>query len=77
MDNIKESVNAHPRRVLILMYYPKEEYRDYMKHNKFILYKVVKLPAYEADWDEKVVIYEYGAPPRLETFDIYDHESPF
>ena len=77
LEHIIASVNEHPRRVLILMYYPKEEYRDYMKHHKFKLYKVVKLPAYENDWDEKVVIYEYGSPPGLTDFDIYDHDSPF
>jgi hypothetical protein len=33
---------------------------------------VVKLPTYEMDWDEKVVIYSYGAPPQPEGFDLYD-----
>lgn len=77
IDHIMESVERNARRVLIMMYYPKEEYRDYMKHHKFKLYKVIKLPTYEMDWDEKVVVYEYGSAPLPEIFDIYDHGSPF
>lgn len=77
IEHIMESVEEHPRRVFIMMYYPKENYRDYLKKEKFTLYKIVKLPTYEMDWDEKVVIYEYGAPPHQEEFDIYDHNTPF
>ena len=32
-----------------------------MRYNGFKIYKVVKLPTYEMDYDEKVVIYEYGS----------------
>lgn len=77
IDHIMESVNEHPRRVLVMMYYPKEEYREYLKRKKFVLYQLVKLPTYEMDWDEKVLIYEYGEPPHPEEFDIYDHDTPF
>lgn len=77
IDHIMESVRDHSRRVLVMMYYPKEEYRNYMKYNKFKLYKLIKLPTYEQDWDEKVVVYEYGSAPSPGEFDIYDHESPF
>ena len=73
IERIMESVEKHPRRILVMMYYPKEEYRECMKRKKFILYKIVKLPTYEMDWDEKVVIYEYGAPPHSDHFNIYEH----
>ena len=77
IEHIMKSVEEHPRRILVIMYYPKEEYREHLKHKKFILYKVVKLPMYDMDWDEKVVVYEFGQPPRPQGFDIYDHDSPF
>lgn len=77
IEHIIESVEKQPRRVLVMMYYPKDEYRDCMREKNFRLYKLVKLPTYNQDWDEKVVIYEYGQPPRLSEFDIYDHDSPF
>ena len=70
--HIVESVEEHPRRVFVLMYYPKEEYIKHMKYNHFTLYKLVKLPSYEMDWDEKVVIYEYGHPPGTTEFNIYE-----
>lgn len=60
MEHIIESVEKHPRRIFVMMYYPKEEYRRYMKTKHFKFYKIAKLPTYEMDWDEKVVIYEYG-----------------
>lgn len=60
MENIIKNVDCYPRRIFVMMYYPKEEYRDYMKNGRFKLYRIVKLPAYDMDWDEKVVIYEYG-----------------
>jgi len=71
MSNIKKSVEAHPRRVFVMMYYPKVEYMRYMKQNQFKMYRIAKLPSYEMDWDEKVVIYEYGHAPTSEEFDIY------
>lgn len=58
MANVLESVKAYPRRIFVMMYYPKEEYRNYMRYNGFKLYRIVKLPTYEMDYDEKVVIYE-------------------
>lgn len=66
IENIMNSVKEHPRRVLVLMYYPKEEYRIHMKRKKFNIFGIAKLPTYETDWDEKVVIYEFGAPPVQE-----------
>lgn len=71
MEHIRESVESHPRRIFVMMYYPKDEYLKYMKQNQFKLYKIAKLPTYEMDWDEKVVIYEYGEPPVVE-FNIYE-----
>ena len=65
MERVLESVKQHPRRIFVLMYYPKEEYRDYMKWNHFKLYRIAKLPTYEMDWDEKVVIYEFGVDMQL------------
>lgn len=62
MNNVMENVKAYPRRIFVMMYYPKEEYRTYMRYNGFKIYKIVKLPSYEMDYDEKVVIYEYGEP---------------
>lgn len=63
MGHVLESVNTFPRRIFVMMYYPKEEYRKYMRHKGFKLYKIAKLPTYEMDYDEKVVIYEYGNAP--------------
>lgn len=77
IDHIIDSVDKHPRRVLIMMYYPKENYRDYLRKKQFRLHRIIKLPTYEMDWDEKVVVYEYGAPPQREEFDIYDHDTAF
>ncbi|MDO5154502.1 MAG: class I SAM-dependent methyltransferase [Eubacteriales bacterium] len=65
MHHIMESVQEFPRRVFIMMYYPKEEYRNFLRYNGFRLFKLVKLPAYEMDYDEKVVIYEYGTPQEV------------
>ncbi len=59
IDNILESTKAHPRRIFVMMYYPKVEYTRHMKHRGFHLFRIAKLPAYEVDWDEKVMIYEY------------------
>ena len=42
-----------------------------MRYRHFQLYRIARLPAYAMDWDEKVVIYEYGMPPVPEAFDIY------
>lgn len=58
MNHIIENVKQFPRHIFVMMYYPKEEYRDFMKYHGFRLYRLVKLPAYEMDYDEKVVIYE-------------------
>ena len=63
IGNVMQSVEDHPRRIFVIMYYPKEEYRFCMKQNRFRLYRIVKLPTYVSDWNEKVVIYEYGEPP--------------
>lgn len=72
MKHIMESVERHPRKVFVMMYYPKTEYIRYMKQNQFKVFQIAKLPAYETDWDEKVVIYEYGAPPEQEIFNVYE-----
>ncbi len=64
IEHIIQSVEQHPRRVFVMMYYPKEEYIRHMKKKHFKLFRIAKLPAYELDWDEKVVIYEYGAAPE-------------
>lgn len=63
IDHIMESVEQHPRKVYIMMYYPKEDYRKYLQQHKFLLYRMVKLPDYARDWNEKVVIYELGHVP--------------
>ena len=63
IDNVIKSVEKYPRRIFVMMYYPKDEYRRYMREKAFKLYRIVKLPAYNMDWDEKVVIYEYGQAP--------------
>ena len=63
IENVVHSVAEHPRRIFVMMYYPKEEYRFCMKQKRFRLYRIVKLPAYVMDWDEKVVIYQYGDVP--------------
>ena len=70
IDHIIASVEKHPRRVLVMMYYPKTEYTRYMKHKRFKLFRIAKLPTYEMDWDEKVVIYEYGEPPVPTAFEL-------
>lgn len=65
MEKVMESVKKQPRRIFVMMYYPKEEYRTFMRNKGFALYRMVKLPNYNLDWDEKVVIYEYGEPPKF------------
>lgn len=74
IGRLQKSVEEHPRRIFVMMYYPKEEYRTCMKHRHFKLYQVVKLPTYDMDWDEKVVIYEYGEPPAVPWYESYHHE---
>lgn len=64
MKKIKQSVDEHPRKVRIIMYYPKKEYKEYMKRNRFELDAIVKMPNYEFDPDEKVMIYSYGNAPE-------------
>ncbi|MBE5941592.1 MAG: class I SAM-dependent methyltransferase [Lachnospiraceae bacterium] len=59
IDNILNSLKEHPRRIMVMMYYPKVEYTRHMKHRGFRLFRIAKLPAYDVDWDEKVMIYEY------------------
>lgn len=66
IDHILQSVKQYPRRIFVMMYYPKEEYRTCMRDKRFKLHKIVKLPAYEMDFSEKVVIYEYGQAPENE-----------
>lgn len=66
IDHILQSVKQYPRRIFVMMYYPKEEYRTCMRDKRFKLHKIVKLPAYETDFSEKVVIYEYGQAPENE-----------
>jgi SAM-dependent methyltransferase len=63
IEHVMENVAQYPRRIFVMMYYPKEEYRSCMRYKGFKLYKIVKLPTYEMDYDEKVVIYEYGSSP--------------
>ena len=70
IDHIIASVEKHPRRVFVMMYYPKTEYTRHMKHKRFKLFRIAKLPTYEMDWDEKVVIYEYGEPPVPTAFEL-------
>lgn len=66
IEHIVESVERHPRRVFVMMYYPKEEYIRFMKRKHFKMFRIAKLPTYDMDWDEKVMIYEYGVPPMSE-----------
>lgn len=60
ITNILENLKQHPRNIYIVMYYPKEDYRKYLQYNQFILFRMIKLPDYDSDWNEKVVIYEMG-----------------
>lgn len=64
VGNIMQSIKEHPRRILLMMYYPKDEYQKYMRRMHFRVHHIAKLPNYDMDWDEKVIIYEYGAPPQ-------------
>ncbi len=59
IENILKSIGANPRKIYLVFYYPKEDYRKYLQHHHFTLYKIVKLPNYDTDWNEKVVIYTY------------------
>ena len=70
IDHIIASVEKYPRRVFVMMYYPKTEYTRHMKHKRFKLFRIAKLPTYEMDWDEKVVIYEYGELPVPTAFEL-------
>lgn len=71
IENIMNSVREHPRKIYVMMYYPKNQYRDHLRKMQFQMYKIVKLPNYDTDWDEKVVVYEYGEAPFQEWFDVY------
>lgn len=59
LDNIIESVKSHPRQVYIMMYYANTEYQNCMKKKLFQLYQIIKLPAYDNDSLEKMIIYMY------------------
>lgn len=59
ITNILNSVREYSRKIYVIMYYPKEDYRKLLQYRKFSLYRVVKLPDYDKDWNEKVVIYTY------------------
>lgn len=63
ITNILDSVRAHPRKIYVVMYYPKKDYRRFLQNQKFSLFRVIKLPDYDRDWNEKVVIYEIGNSP--------------
>lgn len=59
IGNIMQSIEANPRKIYLVLYYPKEDYRKYLQYHHFSLYKIAKLPNYDMDWNEKVVIYTY------------------
>ncbi|MGN0437175.1 MAG: class I SAM-dependent methyltransferase [Lachnospiraceae bacterium] len=63
IHNILESVKSHPRKIYVMLYYPKEDYRKFLQYQKFSLFRVIKLPDYDKDWNEKMVIYEIGEAP--------------
>ena len=60
IDKIIESVKKHNRAISIVMYYPEEKYRQYLKNKCFTLLQLVKLPSYEMDCNEKMCIYTYA-----------------
>lgn len=63
INHILESVKNNPRKVYVMLYYPKEDYRKFLQYNNFSLHKMIKLPNYDKDWNEKMVIYEIGDSP--------------
>lgn len=57
MERILESVKKHPRKVTIILYYCTMDMMSTMRKYPFQLQKIIKLPAYRLDPDEKVYIY--------------------
>ncbi len=57
IEKIDASVKEHPRMVTIIMYYPDEEYKQLLRNRGYVLYRLIKLPEYHYDSDEKMYIY--------------------
>ena len=63
IDAIEESVEQHPRRIYVMLYYAQDEYLTYLKESGWQLHCMMKLPGYEYDTDEKA--YVFTAPLSL------------
>ncbi len=60
LDNIIESVKLHPRTIYVIMYYANTEYQKCMQRKLFTQYSIIRLPEYERDAMEKMIIYSYS-----------------
>ncbi|MBE5944442.1 MAG: SAM-dependent methyltransferase [Lachnospiraceae bacterium] len=58
MDNIMLSVKKHPRPVTLILYYCTYEIMSTLRKYPLKLEKVLKLPGYDEDPDEKAYIYK-------------------
>ncbi|MBQ8412574.1 MAG: class I SAM-dependent methyltransferase [Lachnospiraceae bacterium] len=58
-DNIMESLKKHPRKLTFILYYCTYEIMGIMRKYPFALEKIIKLPGYEEDPDEKAYVYGY------------------
>ena len=61
IDRIVKSTEQNPRKVSVIMYYPEDGYKKVMKDKGFALHKLIRLPNYDLDVDEKIYIYEFLA----------------
>lgn len=57
MKKILESAKANPRLITIIFYYITPEYIDYMRTIPVKLERIIKLPSYLVDLDEKAYVY--------------------
>lgn len=63
MGNITKSVEATPRSVDVILFYPMPEYKDILKELSFQVINKIRVP--EADDDlEKFLIYRYPVPQQ-------------
>ena len=58
MENILTSVKKKPREVTLILYYCTYEIMTALRKYPLTLEKVLKLPGYEEDPDEKAYIYK-------------------
>lgn len=59
IENILESVELHPRRVTLILYYCTYDIMSTLRRYPLRIERIIKLPAYVFDPDEKAYIYTF------------------